>query len=127
MVLRDIAYGLSGLVGLGIVFIGARFLLAPHKAAAAYGVAVDQDSAADAYLAVKGVRDIASGLFAFILIGARATHALGWVLLAATIIPVGDSIIVLTHRGSKAIAYGIHAATAALLLVTSVLLLVSPA
>ena len=99
-----------------------------RKAAAGYGIAVEQGSgAADAYLAVKGVRDIASGLFVFILRAARATHALGWVLLAATIIPVGDSIIVLTHGGSKVIASSVHAATAALLLVTSVLLLVSPA
>ena len=35
MFLTDIGYGLTGLTGLGIICIGARFLLAPRAAAAA--------------------------------------------------------------------------------------------
>jgi len=57
--------GLSGLLGLGIIAIGVRFLLAP-RAAAAYGVAINED--AGAYLSAKGVRDIVSGLVVFLLI-----------------------------------------------------------
>ena len=34
MIIKDIAEGLSGLVGLGIIAIGVRFLLAPRTAAA---------------------------------------------------------------------------------------------
>ena len=40
MLLADIGYGLSGLLGLGIIFIGARFLLAPRAASASFGIAV---------------------------------------------------------------------------------------
>ncbi len=40
MIIKDIAKGLSGLLGLGIIAIGIRFLLAPRAAAAGYGVAI---------------------------------------------------------------------------------------
>ena len=127
MLLTYIAYALSGLIGLGIIFIGTRFLLAPSTAAAGYGVPVEQETArAGAYLAAKGVRDIASGFFVFILIAFQAPHILGWVIVAATIIPIVDAIIVLTHNGSKATAYGVHGATAAVMLATAGLLLTSP-
>jgi len=127
MIITGIGYALSGLVGAGIVAIGARFLLAPATAAAAYGVPADPETgSAGAYLAVKGVRDIASGLFVFILIAARQPHVLGWVMLAATLIPAADAAIVITHHGPKATAYGVHGATAAFMLATSGLLLASP-
>src|SRR5215472_937740 len=105
MIIAGIGYGLSGLVGVCIIVIGARFLLTPGAAAAGYGVpAGPQTGPASAYLAVKGVRDIASGLFVFILIAARQPHVLGWVMLAATIIPAADAVIVVRHLGPKATA-----------------------
>jgi hypothetical protein len=33
MIIKDVAEGLSGLLGLGIIVIGVRFLLAPRAAA----------------------------------------------------------------------------------------------
>jgi hypothetical protein len=121
-----IAYTLTGLIGAGIIFIGARFILAPRTAAAGYGVQPDLDQpSAGAYLSVKGIRDIASGLFIFILMAAGATHLLGWVILAATIIPIADATIVLAHDGRKSIAFGVHGLTAAVMLITSALLLTS--
>ena len=57
---------------------------------------------ADPYLSVKGVRDIASGLIAVILLAARMPHVLGWFELAASTIPIGDAIIVLRSNGPKA-------------------------
>ena len=126
MLVTDIGYALAGLTAVGIVCIGARFLLAPSTAAAGFGIAVwDDGGKADPYLSVKGVRDIASGLFVFILMAAGATHLLGWVILAATIIPLADATIVLGHGGPKSIAYGVHGLTAAVMLITSALLLIS--
>src|SRR5262245_27313894 len=85
MAATTIAYTLAGLIAAGIIFIGARFVVAPRVAAADYGVQPDlSQRSAGAYLTVKGVRDIASGLFVFILMAAGATHLLGWVILAAT-------------------------------------------
>lgn len=116
-------YILSGIIALAIIFIGARFLLAPYVAAAGFGVAVTPGESSDAYLSVKGIRDIASGLFTAILIINQSAHLLGWFMLAAAIIPLADAAIVLRHHGSKATALGIHGATAAVMLITSGLLL----
>jgi hypothetical protein len=121
-----IAYTLAGLIAAAIIFIGARFILAPRAAAAGYGVQPDVGQPATvAYLSVKGVRDIASGLFVIILMAAGATHLLGWVILAATIIPLADAGIVLGNGGSKSIALGVHGVTAVIMLATSALLLLS--
>ena len=118
-----IGYYLSGAIALGIVFIGARFLFAPYAAAAAFGVAVRPDAIWRAYLSVKAIRDIASGLFIAILMFNRSAHLLGWFMLAATIIPLTDAAIVLRHGGTKATAFGIHGATAVVMIVASGLLL----
>lgn len=126
MTVTIIGYTLAGLLAAAIVFIGARFLLAPRVAAAGYGVLPDLDQpGAGAYLSVKGIRDIAMGLVVSILMVAGATHLVGWVMLAATIIPCADAAIVLRNGGSKSIAWGIHGGTAAVMLVTTALLLVS--
>jgi hypothetical protein len=117
---------LAGLLAAGIIFIGARFFVAPRVAAAGYGALPDVDQpSVRAYLSVKGVRDIATGLFVIVLMVAGATHLIGWVMLAATIIPLADAIIVLRSGGSKSIAWGVHGVTAAVMLVTTALLLVS--
>ena len=126
MTTMTIGYTLAGLIAAGIIFIGARFILAPRVTAAGYGVEPDlSQRSVGAYLSVKGVRDIASGLIVFILMAAGATHLLGWVTLAATIIPLADATIVLGHGGPKSIAYGVHGLTAAVMLMTSALLLFS--
>jgi len=126
MTLTTIAYTLAGLIGGGSIFIGARFLVAPRVAAAGYGAQPDLgQGSAGVYLSVKGVRDIASGLFVFTVMASGATHLLGWVILAATIIPVADAAIVLGSGGPKSIAWGVHGLTAAVMLATAALLLIS--
>jgi hypothetical protein len=47
------------------------------------------------------------------------------VILAATIIPLADAAIVLGNGGPKSIAWGVHGLTAAIMLITSALLLAS--
>jgi len=126
MTITAVAYTLAGLIAVGIIFIGARFIVAPRVAAAGYGVQSDlSQSSAGAYLRVKGVRDIASGLIVIILMAAGATHLLGWVILAATIVPLADTTIVLGSGGARSIALGVHGLTAAAMLMTSALLLTS--
>jgi hypothetical protein len=123
--LATIGYVLSGAIGLAIVFIGARFLLAPMSAASAYGVAVPSQAGWNAYLEVKGVRDIASGLFVAVLIAHGSAHVLGWFMLAASFIPLADTLIVVRHGGSKVLAVGVHGGTALVMLLTAALLLMS--
>ncbi|MCK0174223.1 MULTISPECIES: DUF4267 domain-containing protein [Mycobacteriaceae] len=118
-----IAHVLAGLLAVAIIAIGIRFLVAPRVAAAGYGVQPDLSQPyAGAYLSVKGVRDVATGLFVLILIAAGATHLLGWMMLAATTIPLGDAVIVLRNGGTRAVALGVHGGTAAVMLLTTALL-----
>jgi len=127
MALTKIGYGLSGLVGAGIIVIGTRFLVVPQMAAAGYGITDEQSSpATNPYLAVKGVRDIASGVVTFVLLAAGRPHILGRYLVAASIIPIGDASIVLRRNGSKATAYGVHGTTATVMFGTAALLLSGP-
>ncbi|MGC7099111.1 DUF4267 domain-containing protein [Amycolatopsis lurida] len=118
---RKIANGIVLLVGLGIIYIGVQFLLVPVDAAAGYGVAAPGDEGA--YFTVKGIRDIASGLVALTLLALGQRRALGWVMLAMTIIPIADGFIVLSHDGPAAAAFGWHFSTAAVMLVGVSLLL----
>lgn len=124
--LSNIATVLAGLIGAGIIFMGASAFWAP-QAAAGFGIpdTPTEDRSFHAWLSVKGVRDIASGLFIFILLVGGTTHLLGWFLLAASAIPVGDAVIVLRSNGPKAAVYGIHGATAVVMLAISALLLIA--
>jgi Domain of unknown function (DUF4267) len=124
MIIKDVAEGLSGLLGLGIIVIGVRFLLAPRAAAAGYGVAIEEEiRGAGAYLSAKGVRDIVSGLVVFLLIAAAGHRVLGGWMLVMALIPIGDAVVVLRSGGSKATAYGVHVATAVVMAVIGILLL----
>ena len=126
-----IASIVCGVIGVGIILIGARFLLAPQTAAAGYGVPVEPARAQALsggpypWLYVKGLRDIASGLFIFILLLDRAPHVLGAFMAAATLIPVGDAAIVLRSGGTRAAAFGIHGVTAAVMLAAAAALLMA--
>ena len=119
--LTTIAYGLAILLGLSIIVIGVRFLVVPHSSAAAYGIPAKKDGDA-AYLAVKGLRDLTSGIMGLVLLALVGGHAAGWFMLVATLIPLGDTVIVLRHGGTRASAFGIHFATAVAMLVAAGLL-----
>ncbi|MGB6752409.1 MAG: DUF4267 domain-containing protein [Xanthobacteraceae bacterium] len=120
-----LGYYLSGVIALGIIIIGTRFFVAPHPAAAAFGVPVSPDAHWDAYLSVKAISDIVSGLFIAILMIDGSLRLLGWFMLAATIIPFTDAMIVISHGGTKASAFGIHGATAGVMLIISGVLLLN--
>ena len=62
---------------------------------------------------------------ALIVLVAATPQVLGWFMLAATGIPVGDALIVLRSKGPKAAAYGVPGATAVVMLAISVVLLVA--
>jgi len=80
---------------------------------------VDGDSA---YLTIKGLRDLTLGILGAALLAFAGAHATGWFMLVGAIIPLGDTLIVLRHGGAKAVAFGIHFATAVLLLISASLL-----
>lgn len=121
-----VGIALAVLTGLGIIVIGARFLLAPVASAKNFGLPSWPSAGHDlAWLNLKGIRDIASGLVILIPLAMGELHITGWLILAATITPLGDALTILKYRGNKATAYGVHAATAVGTTVAGVLLLLS--
>jgi Domain of unknown function (DUF4267) len=64
------------------------------------GVPAGTEPHSRAYLSAKGIRDIASGLFAAMLIAFGSAHALGWFMLIASIFPLSDAVIVRFIAGS---------------------------
>ena len=89
-----ISYAIAFLTGLGIIFLGVRFFTSPEVATAAFGIHFNANGDYS-FDHIKGIRDIFSGLIicAFVLMNER--RALGVTLLAGTIIPVNDMLIVL--------------------------------
>ncbi|MFI0357671.1 DUF4267 domain-containing protein [Actinomadura sp. 9N407] len=119
--LAPIAYGLAILLNLMIVFIGARFLLVPQASAAGYGVPAKPDGD-PAYLTIKGLRDFSYGVLGLALIAFADAHAVALFMLVVAINPLGDTLVVLRNGGTKAVAYGIHFATAVVVLLNAALL-----
>ncbi|GLY87857.1 DUF4267 domain-containing protein [Actinoallomurus iriomotensis] len=119
--LTPLAYGLAIVLNLFVVFIGARFLLVPRAAAAGYGVPAKKDGDA-AYLTIKGLRDGSYGLLGLALLAFAGAHAAAWFMLVVAINPLGDTVVVLRNGGTKAVAFGVHFATAVIVLVNAALL-----
>ncbi|XVQ83472.1 DUF4267 domain-containing protein [Microbispora siamensis] len=119
--LTPIAYGLAVVLNLFILFIGARFLLVPHAAAAGYGVPAKKDGDV-AYLTIKGLRDATYGLLGLALLAFASARAEAWYMLIVALVPLGDTLIVLRNGGTRAVAFGIHFATAVIVLISAALL-----
>ncbi|MEU4231256.1 DUF4267 domain-containing protein [Nonomuraea sp. NPDC026600] len=119
--LTPVAYGLAVLLNLLILFIGLRFLLVPQASAAGYGVPAKKDGDT-AYLTIKGLRDAVYGILGLALLVFVGARAEAWFMLVVAIIPFFDTVIVLRNGGTKAVAFGIHFATAVTVLICAALL-----
>ncbi|NRQ30769.1 DUF4267 domain-containing protein [Nonomuraea sp. NN258] len=117
--LVTIAYGLAIALNLLCLLIGARFLFTPRAAAAGYGVPAKEDGA---YLTIKGLRDGTYGLLGLALLIFAGPHAEAVFMLVVALLPLGDTLIVLRNGGAKAVAFGVHFATAVAILVSAALL-----
>jgi hypothetical protein len=107
-------YLLSGLIAVGIVFIGSRFLWDPATASRDFGIpnSPSPSTGFTGWLAVKGTRDIVCGLFIFLLMVSGPPRLLGEFMLVASLIAMGDAVTVLRSGGSRTAAFGIHGLTA---------------
>jgi hypothetical protein len=116
-VINTIATVAAGLLAVAVVFMGASFFWAP--AAAGFGIPDTpvEDRTFRLWLSVKANRDIGTGLLLLaVLIGGTPT-LLGTAMITAAIMPIGDAITVARAGGPKATVYGVHAATAAAMVV----------
>jgi len=94
-----ICYLISLLTGIGLLFIGTRFLVSPIKAEFDYGIFTNTNGDFSFHY-IKGLRDLFSGLLLILFVITKEKKALAITLLAATIVPLGDMIIVLGKQGN---------------------------
>ncbi|MEI7055808.1 DUF4267 domain-containing protein [Nocardioides sp. CCNWLW239] len=119
--LHTVGMVLIWIVVVGIIYIGTMYLLRNETNAEGFGLPVLPAADARAWWQLKGVRDITSGLVLIPLIFVQP-DALPWVVLVEAVIPIGDMLVILGNRGSKARAFGVHGLTAAVMLLAVAML-----
>ncbi len=118
-----IPLSLAGLLAAAIIGIGCFYVISPERMTGSFGLrppAPDADTRA--WLRLKGIRDIVSGLVVLTLMVTTDTRTVGIALLVEAIVPLGDMSNVLGSGGSKSRAFSIHGVTCAVMLVVGLLL-----
>ena len=119
-----LAIGLALFLALAIIAIGTLYLVTPTTATRSFGLPLPESGANFAWwLRLKGVRDVASGVAVLAFMAWGTPRGIAIFLLAASIIPVGDMLLILAAKGSTRSALGMHAPTAMLMVVTAVSLM----
>jgi hypothetical protein len=119
-----LALSVAALVAAAVFVIGCFYLVSPERISGSFGLRPPSpDVDTRAWLRLKGIRDVASGLVVLTLMLLTDTRTVGIVLLVYAVIPFGDMSIVLGSGGSKSAAFSIHGATCAVMLVVGLLLI----
>jgi hypothetical protein len=119
-----ILLSLAVLVSLGVIVIGCFYLASPERILGSFGLkppAPDADTRA--WLRLKGIRDVATGLVVLTMMLTTDGRSVGIVLLVFAIIPFGDMTNILASGGSKSKAFSVHGVTCAVMLVIGLLLI----
>jgi hypothetical protein len=114
----------AALIAVGVIAIGCFYLVSPERISGSFGLnppASDADTRA--WLRLKGIRDVASGLLVLTMMLTADRRSVGIALIVFAIIPLGDMSIVLGSGGSKSRAFSIHGVTCAVMLVVGLLLI----
>jgi hypothetical protein len=119
-----IAIALASMVSVAMLIIGCFYLISPQRILGSFGLrppASDADTLA--WLRLKGVRDIASGLAVLTLLLATNTRTVGILLLVFALIPFGDMSNILLSGGRKDTALSIHGVTSMLVILAALMLI----
>lgn len=119
-----LALSLAGLVSIGIIVIGCFYIAVPQRISGSFGLkppAADPDT--HAWLRLKGIRDLASGLAVLTLMLTTDSRTVGILLMVLAVIPFGDMSNILASRGRKVTAFSVHGVTCAVMLLTGLLLI----
>ena len=122
--LSAIPFYLAALLALAIIAIGCFYVIFPERMTGSFGLkppAPDADTRA--WLRLKGIRDIVSGLVVLTLMVTTDTRTVGIALLVLAITPLGDMSNVLGSGGSKSRAFSVHGVTCAVMLVVGLFLI----
>ena len=119
-----IPLSLAVLVSVAIVVIGCFYVISPQRILGGFGLkppAPDLDTRA--WLRLKGIRDVASGLALLTLMLTTDSRTVGIVLLVFAIIPFGDMSNILVSGGRKVTALSVHGVTCMVMLFAGLLLI----
>ena len=119
-----IPFYLAALLAVAIIVIGCFYVISPERMTGSFGLkppASDADTRA--WLRLKGIRDIVSGLVVLTMMLTADRRLVGIALLVEAIMPLGDMSIILGSGGSKSRAFSIHGVTCAVMLVVGLLLI----
>src|SRR5579859_2451809 len=119
-----IQLALAALMAVAIIVIGCFYLVSPERMTGSFGLkppASDADTRA--WLGLKGIRDVASGLVVLAMMLTTDTRSVGIALLVEAIVPLGDMSIILGSGGSKSRAFSIHGVTCAVMVVAGLSLI----
>ncbi|QUQ72158.1 DUF4267 domain-containing protein [Kutzneria sp. CA-103260] len=116
---------LAAVLGVAVIAMGAVYLIGPAANAKGFGLPEWPEGALAAWLNIKGIRDLAMGVAVLVMLAAAGPHALGWYLLVAAVVPIGDAVIVLRNGGSKVLAWAMHGGTAAVVVAVAAVLLLA--
>jgi hypothetical protein len=120
-----LAIGLALFLAFAIIVIGTQYLVNPTAATRSFGLPLPEGGANIAWwLRLKGVRDIASGLAVLAFMAWGTPFGVGIILLVEAVIPVGDMLLILAAKGSTKSAFGMHGATAVLMLLTATFVMI---
>ena len=111
----------SGLIGLGLIFIGIRFLVAPETGERGYGLNFSEN-ADYSFHYIKGIRDLFCGTLILALAIWKRRAELALTLLLGATIPLVDFLVVLNAPNSNPAALWIHSVTVIVLVALAVFL-----
>lgn len=119
-----IPLSIAMLLAIGIIFIGSMYIAAPEKMTGSFGLKLpSSDPNTRAWLRLKGIRDIVSGLVVLTLILTTDSRTVGIAFLVESLTAFGDMANVLGSGGSKQAALSIHGATFTVMVVTGLFLI----
>ena len=114
----------AGLLAVGIILIGTMYIAAPEKMTGSFGLKLPSpDPDTRAWLRLKGIRDIVSGLIVLTLMLATDPRTVGIAFLVESLTAFGDMSNVLGSGGSKQAAFSIHGVTFTVMVVTGLFLI----
>jgi hypothetical protein len=119
-----IPLSLACLMAAAILVIGCFYLLSPERMTGSFGLKPPaSDAHTRAWLRLKGIRDISSGLVVLTMMLTMGPRSVGIALLVLAITPLGDMSIILGSGGSKSKAFSIHGLTCTAMLVVGLWLI----
>ncbi len=119
-----IPFYLAALLAVAIIVIGSIYVISPERMTGTFGLKLPApDADTRAWLRLKGIRDIVSGLVVLTLMVTTDTRTVGIALLVLAVTPLGDMLNILGSGGSKSTAFSVHGVTCAVMLVVGLFLI----